>query len=87
MGGAAFCPGTAILRSEPSSDAHSGQSLVQPPFLSPASARPGLGPGWRFQRRVGKGGLEHGALRKAFRHCDRRRYLDGIAHAFTCMFS
>lgn len=28
----------------PNSDTHSGQSLIQLPFLSPVSARPGLDP-------------------------------------------
>lgn len=80
-GGTVFCLGTAILRSKPSSDAHSEQCLIQLPFLSPVSARPGLVvPAWGFQRRVSKCGLQQGAPRKDFRHCDRRRHLGGISH-------
>ena len=38
MGGSAKGWGSLL----PNSDAHSGQSLIQLPFLSPLSARPGL---------------------------------------------
>lgn len=93
MHGAAFFPGIDTFRSKPSSDAYTGQSLIQLPVLSPVNARSGLDPGWSFQSRVIKSDLEQRALRKDSRHCVRSRHLVVISHChvpadiFICVFS